>query len=463
VLDNALFLRGVGELTAGDPDLAADYLNTLAQEFIQQNQESRLGAILHTGDWLSHELGDTRDKLRKSEDALQEYARNSGIILTNETNMGLPVAIGVWLLDLSLGNPERDYVAGKLKEWGLEVTTGIGKTGVVGTIRVGNNPRAIGLRADMDALPMDEHNTFDHRSQHKGRMHACGHDGHTTMLLGAAKYLSATRNFDGTVHLIFQPAEEGRGGALAMVEDGLFEKFPCEQIFGMHNRPKLEVGKFAIRSGPQMAGGGLFDIKITGKGAHGARPETGIDPVIIATQIISALQSVVSRNVAPLDSAVISVTQMHAGDAYNVIPQEAVLRGTIRAFRKETMALVKERIETISKGIAQTLGGKAEADVRIAFPPLVNDKDAVKFIADVAAEIVGEANMNREGPYVMASEDFSYMLEKVPGAFINIGNGGGEGGCEVHNPSYDFNDDIITLGATLWSRVVETKLRKDAR
>jgi len=354
-------------------------------------------------------------------------------------------------------------VAQKLKEWGCEVTTGIGKTGVVGTIRVGNNPRAIGLRADMDALPMDELNTFDHRSQHKGRMHACGHDGHTAMLLGAAKYLAATRNFDGTVHLIFQPAEEGRGGAEAMVKDGLFQKFPCEIIFGMHNRPKLDVGKFAIRSGPQMAGGGLFDIHITGKGAHGARPETGIDPVIIATQIISALQSVVSRNVAPLDSAVISVTQMHSGDAYNVIPQEAVLRGTIRAFRKETMALIKERIETISSGIAATLGGSAKADVRIAFPPLVNDKDAVKFIADVAAEIVGPENMNREGPFVMASEDFSYMLEQVPGAFINIGNGGGEGGCEVHNPSYDFNDDALTLGSTLWARVVEKRLAKDPR
>ena len=354
-------------------------------------------------------------------------------------------------------------VAQKLKEWGCEVTTGIGKTGVVGTIRVGNNPRAIGLRADMDALPMDELNTFDHRSQHKGRMHACGHDGHTAMLLGAAKYLAATRNFDGTVHLIFQPAEEGRGGAEAMVKDGLFQKFPCEIIFGMHNRPKLDVGKFAIRSGPQMAGGGLFDIHITGKGAHGARPETGIDPVIIATQIISALQSVVSRNVAPLDSAVISVTQMHSGDAYNVIPQEAVLRGTIRAFRKETMALIKERIETISSGIAASLGGSAKADVRIAFPPLVNDKDAVKFIADVAEEIVGPENMNREGPFVMASEDFSYMLEQVPGAFINIGNGGGEGGCEVHNPSYDFNDDALTLGSTLWARVVEKRLAKDAR
>ncbi len=354
-------------------------------------------------------------------------------------------------------------VAARLKEFGCEVTTGVGKTGVVGTVRVGNNPRAIGLRADMDALPMDEHNTFDHRSQHAGRMHACGHDGHTTMLLGAAKYLSATRNFEGTVHFIFQPAEEGRGGAEAMIKDGLFEKFPCEQIFGMHNRPKLDVGKFAIRSGPQMAGGGLFDIHITGKGAHGARPESGIDPIIIGTQIIAALQTVVSRNVAALDSAVISITQMHSGDAYNVIPQEAVLRGTMRAFRKETMALIKERIETISAGIAKTLGGSAKADVRIAFPPLVNDRDSVKFISDVAASIVGEENMNREGPFVMASEDFSYMLEKVPGAFINIGNGGGEGGCEVHNPSYDFNDEILTLGATLWSRVVETRLSKEAR
>ena len=354
-------------------------------------------------------------------------------------------------------------VATKLKEFGCEVTTGVGKTGVVGTVRVGNNPRAIGLRADMDALPMDELNTFDHRSQHGGRMHACGHDGHTTMLLGAAKYLSATRNFEGTVHFIFQPAEEGRGGAEAMIKDGLFEKFPCEQIFGMHNRPKLDVGKFAIRPGPQMAGGGLFDIHITGKGGHGARPEASIDPIIIGTQIIAALQTVVSRNVAALDSAVISVTQMHAGDAYNVIPQEAVLRGTMRAFRKETMAPIKERIETISAGIARTLGGSAKADVRVAFPPLVNDRDSVKFIADVAAKIVGEENMNREGPFVMASEDFSYMLEKVPGAFINIGNGGGEGGCEVHNPSYDFNDEILTLGATLWSRVVETRLSKDAR
>jgi hippurate hydrolase len=351
-------------------------------------------------------------------------------------------------------------VAGKLREFGCEVTTGIGKTGVVGTIRVGNNPRAVGLRADMDALPMDETNTFAHASKHKGRMHACGHDGHTIMLLGAARYLAKTRNFDGTVHFIFQPAEEGRGGAEAMVKDGLFEKFPCEVVFGMHNRPKLDVGRFQIRSGPMMAGGGLFDIHIKGKGAHGARPESGVDPVVIGGHIITALQTVISRTIAPIDSGVISITQMHAGDAYNVIPETAVLRGTVRAFRREVMATIKEKIERIASGIAHSLGGEAKADVRIVFPPLVNNPDEAKWIGDVAASIVGEDKVNREGGYVMASEDFSYMLEKVPGAFILIGNGGGEGGCEVHNPGYDFNDEALPLGATLWSRVVETRLAK---
>jgi hippurate hydrolase len=228
----------------------------------------------------------------------------------------------------------------------------------------------------------------------------------------------------------------------------------------MHNRPKLDVGRFQIRSGPMMAGGGLFDIHIKGKGAHGARPESGIDPVVIGGHIITALQTVISRTLAPIDSGVISITQMHAGDAYNVIPETAVLRGTVRAFRKEVMATIKEKIERIASGIAHTLGGEAKADVRIVFPPLVNNPDEAKWIGDVAASIVGEENINREGGYVMASEDFSYMLEKVPGAFILIGNGGGEGGCEVHNPGYDFNDDALPLGATLWSRVVETRLAK---
>ena len=354
------------------------------------------------------------------------------------------------------------FVAEKLTAFGCEVTSGVGKTGVVGTIRVGNNPRAIGLRADMDALPMDELNTFAHRSQHAGRMHACGHDGHTTTLLGAARYLAATRKFDGTVHFIFQPAEEGRGGAKAMVEDGLFSKFPCDVIFGLHNRPRLDIGKFQIRTGPMMAGGGLFDIHIEGKGAHGARPESGIDPVVIGGQIIGALQTVVSRTVSPLDSAVISITQMHAGDAYNVIPQTAVLRGTMRAFRKEVMDTICERIARVATGIAETFGAKAKADVRVVFPPLVNNTEEARWIADVAATVVGAENVNRDGNYIMASEDFSYMLEQVPGAFILMGNGGGEGGCEVHNPSYDFNDRSLPLGATLWARTVEARLAPQA-
>ena len=275
---------------------------------------------------------------------------------------------------------------------------------------------------------------------------------------------SATRNFDGTVHFIFQPAEEGRGGAEAMVKDGLFEKFPCEQIFGMHNRPKLDVGKFAIRSGPQMAGGGLFDINITGKGAHGARPESGIDPVIIATpDHLGAAE----RGVAQRGAARFGGDLGHPDACRRRLQRDPAGGGAARHHPRlpqgDDGADQGAHRDDLQRASPSTLGGKAKADVRIAFPPLVNDRDAVKFIADVAAEIVGEENMNREGPYVMASEDFSYMLEKVPGAFINIGNGGGEGGCEVHNPGYDFNDDIITLGATLWSRVVERKLAKDAR
>jgi amidohydrolase len=354
-------------------------------------------------------------------------------------------------------------VAEKLRSFGCEVVTGIAKTGVVGTIRVGNSPRAIGLRADMDCLPMDELNTFEHRSKHKGRMHACGHDGHTTMLLGAAKYLAETRNFEGAVHFFFQPAEEGGGGGKVMVDEGLFEKFPCEAVFGMHNRPSIGAGKFALRAGPQMAAAGMFDITITGKGAHGARPESGIDPVVVGGHIITALQSIVARNVSPHDTAVISVTQMHAGDAYNVIPESAVLRGTIRAFKMEVMELMKARIEAISRGIAEGLGARAEPKVRFSYPPLVNNPDEARFAADIAASIVGEENVDRNGPMVMASEDFSYMLNACPGAFVFIGQGGVEGGCEVHNPSYDFNDQILPLGATFFARLVETRLKPATR
>jgi amidohydrolase len=351
-----------------------------------------------------------------------------------------------------------DLVADKLTGFGIEVTRGVGKTGLVGRLRAGNSPRAIGLRADMDCLPILEANTFAHRSTNSGKMHACGHDGHTTMLLGAAKYLAATRNFDGTVHFIFQPAEEGQGGAAAMIADGLFERFPCDAIFGMHNRPGLAVGKFQIRPGPMMAGGAFFDITVTGVGAHGARPEAGIDPVVAAAQIASALQTIVSRNVRPLDTAVVSVTQIHGGHAYNVIPEKAVLGGTVRCFSDATMNLIEERMRRIAEGIAGGFGATAELDFRALFPPLVNHADEAQFIADCAADVVGEENVNRNSNPVMASEDFAIMLKSVPGAYIQIGNGEGEGACEVHNPGYDFNDGALPFGASLFARLVERRL-----
>jgi len=362
-----------------------------------------------------------------------------------------------------LGFEERrtsDLVAERLEGFGIEVHRDIGKTGIVGRLRFGNSPRTIGLRADMDCLPILEANSFAHRSQNDGRMHACGHDGHTTMLLGAARYLAETRNFDGTVHFIFQPAEEGLGGAAAMIEDGLFERFPCEAIFGMHNRPGLAVGKFQIRPGSMMAGGAFFDIAVTGTGAHGARPEAGIDPVVAAAQIATALQTIVARNVRPLDTAVVSVTQFHAGHAYNVIPEKATLGGTVRCFSEATMTLIEERMRRIAEGVAGGLGAKAELDFRALFPPLVNHADEAQFIGDCAAEVVGEANVNRNPNPVMASEDFAIMLKSVPGAYIQIGNGDGEGGCEVHNPSYDFNDGALPYGAALFSTLVERRLAR---
>jgi amidohydrolase len=351
-----------------------------------------------------------------------------------------------------------DLVAKKLEEFGCEVFRGIGRTGVVGRLRAGASQRSIGLRADMDALPIQEATNLPYRSRREGRMHACGHDGHTTMLLGAARYLAETRNFDGTVHFIFQPAEEGLGGGDAMVKDGLFERFPCDAIFGMHNRPGLAVGKFQIRTGPMMAGGAYFDIAVIGRGAHGARPEAGIDPVIVASHITTALQSIVSRNVRPLDTAVLSVTQIHAGDAYNVIPEQAFMRGTVRAFSSETMMLIEQNIGRIASGVAAGFGATAELDFRLIFPPLVNDAREAEFIANTAADLVGEENVNCNGNLVMASEDFSYMLDRRPGAYIQIGNGDGAGGCEVHNPGYDFNDAALPLGASLFARLAERKL-----
>ncbi len=355
-------------------------------------------------------------------------------------------------------NRTADLVAARLKEFGIEVHRGIGKTGVVGVLRSGSSKKSVGLRADMDALPIQEANTFDYKSRHDGRMHACGHDGHTAMLLGAAKYLAQTRKFDGVVNFIFQPAEEGIGGAKAMVEDGLFKRFPCEAIFGMHNRPGMPLGRFAVRSGAMMAGGAFFDIDVEGRGSHGARPEAGIDPVLVASHITTALQSIVARNVRPLDTAVVSVTQIHGGDAYNVIPQRARLSGTVRAFSNEVMALIGRNIARVAEGVAAGFGASAKTDFRPIFAPLINDPGEADYAAGVCADIVGAGAVRRDPALIMASEDFSYMLNEVPGCYINIGNGDGEGACEVHNPSYDFNDQALPYGAGFFARLVEKRL-----
>ncbi len=350
-----------------------------------------------------------------------------------------------------------DLVARKLEEWGIEVHRGVGKTGVVGVLRNGSGP-AIGLRADMDALPMDEETNLPYSSRNAGRMHACGHDGHTTMLLGAAKYLSETRNFNGTVNFIFQPGEEGIGGALAMLEDKLFERFPCEAIFGMHNRPGMPVGQYAICPGVGMAGGAFFDINITGKGAHGARPEESIDPVLVACHIGAALQSIVSRNVRPSSTAIVSITRIQAGEAYNVIPQTATLAGTVRSMQRENLELVETNMKRLATSIAAGFGAEASVDYRLIFAPLVNDAQQVQAIADAAADLVGNDKVDRNKPPAMASEDFSFMMEKVPGAYINIGNG--EDSAPVHNPAYNFNDAAIPFGVALYARLTERKLAK---
>jgi hippurate hydrolase len=372
-----------------------------------------------------------------------------------------------WRRDLhahpELGFEERrtaDTVAQLLARFGCEVHRGIGKTGVVGTLRAGASARSVGLRADMDALPIREANTFAHRSTQEGRMHACGHDGHTAMLLGAAKYLGETRNFDGVVHFIFQPAEEGLGGAQAMIADGLFRRFPCDAIYGMHNRPSLPVGKFAVRGGPMMAGGAFFDIEVTGRGAHGARPEAGVDAVLVAAHIATMLQSIVARNVRPVDTAVVSVTQIHAGNAYNVIPQTARLSGTVRAFSNEVMELVGRNMARIAAGAAAAMGAAAATDFRVAFAPLVNDADEAAFAASICEEIVGAGNVERAPALNMSSEDFSFMLNEVRGCYVNVGNGSGDGACEVHNPSYDFNDEALPYGASFFARLIERRLPK---
>jgi len=347
-------------------------------------------------------------------------------------------------------------VAAKLREWGIEVHEGVGRTGVVGVLRRGAGP-SVGLRADMDCLPMDEQTNLDYRSNTPGRMHACGHDGHTTMLLGAARYLAQSDTFRGTVHFIFQPGEEGMGGALAMLEDRLFERFPCDAIYAMHNRPGMPVGEFAISPGPSAAGGAFFDIHVTGRGSHGARPEASIDPVLVCSHITTALQSIVARNIAPADTAVLSVTRIVGGDAYNVIPQTATISGTCRAFKREVMTQMEEGMKRIAKGVAEGFGATAEVDFRFIFAPLINDPARTTELADAAAAVSGDDKVDRAKPPGMGSEDFSFMMEKVPGAYIQVGNGES---AQLHNPAYNFNDDCTPYGSALYASIVEQKLAK---
>ncbi|KQP03983.1 M20 aminoacylase family protein [Methylobacterium sp. Leaf93] len=373
--------------------------------------------------------------------------------------------ITAWRHDLH-AHPELQYdvhrtagfVAEKLRGFGCdEVATGIGRTGVVGLIRGrshGSN-RAIGLRADMDALPIQEVRDLAYRSTVPGRMHACGHDGHTAMLLGAAKYLAETRDFDGTAVMIFQPAEEGGGGGEAMVRDGMMERFGVETVYGLHNIPGLELGRFAIRPGPIMASTDRFTITIDGRGGHAAQPHLAIDSVLVASHIVVALQSVVARGVNPLESGVVSVCALEAGDAFNVLPQQVTMRGTMRALSKTVRATMLERIDAIVTNTAAAYGAIARVDYSGGYPVTENHPAEAEFIADVAAGMVGDSHVERDVAPMMAAEDFSYMLAHRPGAYIFMGNGDSAG---LHHPHYDFNDAAIPYGASLWARVIETAL-----
>jgi len=347
-------------------------------------------------------------------------------------------------------------VADKLAQWGIEVHRGPGGTGVVGVLKgKGNGGKRIGLRADMDALPMEENTNLQWRSTIPGRFHGCGHDGHTTMLLGTARYLAETKNFDGTVHFIFQPAEEGLGGARAMIKDGLFEKFPCDEIYGLHNAPDLGHGELAIFPGPGMAGADFFDITVTGFGAHGAMPEQSRDPVVIAMNLGQALQSIVSRNVDPLQSAVLSITKIHAGSAYNVIPNEAVLSGTVRAFSDKVRHMIRDRMKTIAAGMAHAFHVEIKVDIRDIFSVLVNSEEHARVVADVARTVVDPAKVYTKSRPKMGSEDFADMLHAVPGAYFWLGH---EGSVPVHNPGYILDDKILPIGASMFARIIETRL-----
>ena len=359
-----------------------------------------------------------------------------------------------------------DVVASKLTEWGIPVHRGLGTTGVVGIIKAGTSERAIGLRADMDALPMQEFNTFAHASVHAGKMHACGHDGHTAMLLAAAQHLASHRDFDGTVYLIFQPAEEGGGGAREMIKDGLFERFPMQAVFGLHNWPGMEMGQFAVSAGPVMASSNEFKITIHGKGGHAAMPHNALDPVPVAAQMVQAFQSIVSRNVKPVEAGVVSVTMIHAGEATNVIPDSCELQGTVRTFSVAGLDMIEQRMRVIAEHTAAAFGMTCAFEFVRNYPPTINSAAEAAFARSVMAELVGPARVLEQEP-TMGAEDFSYMLQEKPGCYVFIANGDGAhremghggGPCMLHNPSYDFNDALIPLGASYWVRLAEAWLK----
>jgi hippurate hydrolase len=355
-----------------------------------------------------------------------------------------------------------DFIATRLAAWGIQVHRGLARTGVVGTLQGSRRGRgmlsSLGLRADIDALDITEQNDFAHKSQYPGKMHACGHDGHTTMLLGAAKYLAATRDFAGTVHFIFQPAEENEGGGRVMVEEGLFEKFPMEAVFGMHNWPGMAVGHFGVRPGPLMAAFDVFEIKIDGSGTHAAMPHLGVDPIVAASQVVTALQTVPSRNTNPLDQLVISVTQFHAGDTWNVIPPQAVLRGTVRTFRKEVQDAAEAAMARIIRGVSASCSASGTFHYERRCPATVNAARETAWSADVADDVAGVANVDRDPQPCMGGEDFAFMLQQCPGCYIWVGNGPSDHGRLLHSPHYDFNDAILPFGASYWVRLVEKLL-----
>ena len=362
-------------------------------------------------------------------------------------------------------------VAQKLTDWGIPVVRGMGRTGVVGIIKAGSSARAVGLRADMDALPMQELNTFAHASRHTGKMHACGHDGHTAMLLGAAHYLSylaQQRNFDGTVYVIFQPAEEGGAGARAMMEHGLFEQCPMDAVFGMHNWPGAAVGTFGVTPGPMMASSNEFEVIVQGKGAHAAQPHKSVDPIMVAVQIAQGWQTIVSRNKSPIDAGVLSITQIHAGSATNVIPDEATLIGTVRTFNTEVLDLIEQRMRAVAQHTAAAFDAQVDFRFKRNYPPLVNHVKETALAVEVLQAMVGARNVNAAVEPTMGAEDFAFMLQQKPGCYVFIGNGEGAhrtmghglGPCNLHNPSYDFNDELLPIGASYWVRLAQAYLSR---